>query len=480
MSSEPSLRRRAVEGSIYLTVRRLIGMALALAGMLLITRIVGPENYGLFSAVVGLYTYLMLLSQLGVRVYLIRSQSDAPITLFHQAFWLLLFWSLALTGLTFLGLALVGRFWIRTEGFMPVAYAVCAGLPLAAVAVAPQAWLEKGLNYKRLAALEVGAQVSSYAVGIPLAQLGYGVWALVASFWMSLLVSALGAFWGARYRPRWYWSRQERGEMLRFSLAQATADWLYMAKNLAPAFILLPLGGKEATGYFALATRLMEMLNFAQASIQRVAVPVYAYVQQEPAKLLRALYLSALGQILTLGGTCIVFVLLAWYLLPPLFGAQWDIPTAILTLAILASEQLLTAIFSAQAQGLFTVRQPQVVARAAALFVPNLYLSTALAVWLAPAGWASVGFAVAYYWAHLPNNFFLHRGVRRHIGQPYYGVSILWALALSVALFAPVAYYLPLLALSVFALPVSRRALQEILAELRAARQPKTGGMLKP
>lgn len=479
MSGEQNLRRRAVEGSVYLTIRRLIGMALALAGMLLITRIVGPENYGLFSAVVGLYTYLSLIAQLGVRVYLIRSQSDAPLTLFHQAFWVLLFWSLALTGLTFAGLAVAGAIWIRTEGFIPVAYAVCAGLPLAAIAVAPQAWLEKRLNYKRLAALEVGAQVSSYVVGIPLAQLGYGVWALVASFWMSLLVSVFGAFWGAQYRPQWYWNGAEQREMLRFSLAQATADWLYMAKNLTPAFILLPLGGKEAAGYFALANRLLEMLNFAQTAIRRVALPVYAHVQAEPAKLLRAIYLSALGQILTLGGTCLVFVLLAWYLLPPLFGAQWNIPTAVLTLAILASEQLLSAVFGAQAQALFAVRQPQVVARAAALFVPHLYLATALAVWVAPTGWSAIAYALAYYWAHLPNNLLLHRGVKRYIGQPLYGVSILWAMALSIALFAPIAYYLPLIALGVFTLPASRRALQELIAELRATRQPQSGGMLK-
>jgi hypothetical protein len=174
------------------------------------------------------------------------------------------------------------------------------------------------------------------------------------------------------------------------------------------------------------------------------------------------------------------FVLLAWYLLPPLFGAQWNIPMVILTLAVLASEQLLTAVFGSHAQGLFAVRQPQVVTRAAALFVPNLYLSTALAVWLAPASWAPVAYAIAYYWAHLPNNYFLHRGVQRFIGQPIYGVSLVWAIAFSVALFAPVAYYLPLAALGVFILPVSRRALREILHELRVARTPQAGGMLKP
>ncbi|OYT69007.1 MAG: hypothetical protein CFK49_12635, partial [Armatimonadetes bacterium JP3_11] len=167
---------------------------------------------------------------------------DESLRLFHLGFWLLLGWSALLTTATLLGLVIAGHFWIRTEGFLPVAVLVCLGLPFAAAAVAPQALLEQGLNYKRLATVEVTAQVSAYIVGIPLAQLGYGVWALVASFWASLLVGVVGEFWASRYRPRWYWNRTEQRDMVRFSLAQATAEWLYMAKNLAPALVLLPLG----------------------------------------------------------------------------------------------------------------------------------------------------------------------------------------------------------------------------------------------
>jgi hypothetical protein len=49
-------------------------------------------------------------------------------------------------------------------------------------------------------------------------------------------------------------------------------------------------------------------------------------------------------------------------------------------------------------------------------------------------------------------------------------MNLLWAVALGVALFAPIAYYIPLLALGVFLLPASRRALRELLSEIRAMR----------
>ena len=90
--------------------------------------------------------------------------------------------------------------------------------------------------------------------------------------------------------------------------------------------------------------------------------------------------------------------------------------------------------------------------------------------YLAPEGYAVLGYGVAYFLAHLPNNVFLHRGVARYIGQPRYGMNLLWAVALGVALFAPIAHYIPLLALGVFLLPASRRALRELLHEVRALR----------
>jgi hypothetical protein len=98
------------------------------------------------------------------------------------------------------------------------------------------------------------------------------------------------------------------------------------------------------------------MLNFAQIAIRNVTTAVFARVQDQPQKILHALYVSSQAQILSLGGACLLFVLSAWYVLPPIFGRQWDIRLAILALVLLASEQLLTAIFSAQAQALYVIR----------------------------------------------------------------------------------------------------------------------------
>jgi Polysaccharide biosynthesis protein. len=99
MEREPEskpLRARAVEGGIYLATRRVASMMLSLLGAILVTRIVGAGNYGLYNAAYGIFNFFLSVGLMGTNVYLIRSARDAPISLFHLAFWWLLGFGIAM------------------------------------------------------------------------------------------------------------------------------------------------------------------------------------------------------------------------------------------------------------------------------------------------------------------------------------------------------------------------------------------------
>lgn len=471
---EPSLRRRAVEGSFYLSLRRAIGTVLSLAGLFLVTRIVGPDAYGLFAAALGVQGYLQTLGQMGVRVYLIRGKPDMPETMFHLAFTWLTLWGISLTLIAVAVFPFAGRFWIRTEGFTPVVLSLIGLLPIILQVNVPSAVLERRLEYKRTAAVEILGQLLFYGAAIPLAQLGYGVWALVAGFWSSQLTLAVGFFWAARYRPRWFWDRAQWRDMFHYSFTQALSGWIYDLRHLAPSLILLPLAGQQMVGYYALAQRLLQMLGFAREAVSRVSLPLYGRMQDQTDKLLYAIYRSAQAQILGLGIACLGFAMLGAKLLPVIFGAQWDIPNVMWLFAILASEQTLSAIFGAHAQALQVRRYNMVIVRLVIIEILLFSALGALLTALAPAQWKGVGFAFAFYIAHLPANWLYDRIMRRYVGRPLYGMNLLWAVALSVALFVPVVGYWALLALGIFLLPASRREIRQLLHELQTARRAET------
>jgi PST family polysaccharide transporter len=68
------LRNQIMRGGAFLAVRQLLGMVISLVGMLLLTRLIGPEKYGLYTAAFGMAWYLQIVSQLGVEVYLVRRE----------------------------------------------------------------------------------------------------------------------------------------------------------------------------------------------------------------------------------------------------------------------------------------------------------------------------------------------------------------------------------------------------------------------
>ena len=135
--TEESLRGRVLRGGVYLTLRQGLGLALHVGGVILLTRLIGPENYGLYAASLAITTYLSELSQWGVGVYLVRRSADLDRRVLRLASTLLLGLAFAAVAV---GEALVPSIarWIDMPGLEPVVRVLVLGLPfllLASVAV---------------------------------------------------------------------------------------------------------------------------------------------------------------------------------------------------------------------------------------------------------------------------------------------------------------------------------------------------------
>jgi Membrane protein involved in the export of O-antigen and teichoic acid len=128
-AKQPSLRTQAVRGSIYLTLRQGTSVLLGVVGLLFMTRIVGPEGYGIYVAAFGIFQYLTLLAEGGVKMYLLRTKTDTPIEVFHLSFYWLLFASLV--GTVIATATLGGRALLHSQDSMLAwtLLALCLNLP---------------------------------------------------------------------------------------------------------------------------------------------------------------------------------------------------------------------------------------------------------------------------------------------------------------------------------------------------------------
>jgi PST family polysaccharide transporter len=441
-------------------------MVVGFGGILILTRLIGPEAYGVFTAAHAVLAYLVATSEVGLGVYLIRLDSDAGEEPFHQAFTLLLLLSLAGTLVAVAALPLIARA-VPLPGIRPAVLAMALGLPLVHLVKVPMARLEHALDYRRVAMIEVAGLLAYYAVALTLAFRGWKVGAPIAGWWGQFATQFVLAY-RTGYRPRLRWDPPLIREMLRYGLGYSATVWIQQLRSFANPVIVGRFMGAAGVGYVALAIRLVEQLGFVKTATARISIAALARLRGDPERLARAMGEGMTLQLVAVGPLFIAFGLVAPWAVPLAFGEQWLPMLEVFPLVALG--YLGASMFLLHASTLVVLRRNREIGAA------NLAQVAALAgaAWLlVPAlglrgyGWAEV--------AVLPAFLLLHHWVARHACAPPYGQALLALAAFSVPLltFDAIRYtwavgLLPLLS------PPVRRRLAEV-ARLVLRRQPREG-----
>lgn len=422
-----SLRDQIVRGGMYLLVRQGIGMVLSVVGVVLLTRAIGPEGYGLYAGPLSMFMFLFLVLQWGISVYLVRHEGDLQDSDYHQASSLLLLLGVTGAALASSIMPLLNR-WLSIEGFGPVALALFAGLPITLLRLVPQARLERALDFRRVAMVELLGQAVYYLTALPLAYQGLGPWSPVAGWWVQQLLATVLLYRMAKYRPRIYWEPGRARTMIGYGLSYSASTWVYNARLLVNPLVVGGYAGAEAMGYVALTIRVIEILAFAKVAIWRLSIAALGRLQRDGARLLSALSQGMELQILAVGPALVGFGLVGPWLMPPLFGSDWLPVLSIFP--FLAAAKLVDSIFSLHSSVLYVLRRNWdmtifhlvhvlLFIGGALLFVP----------WqgIEGYGWAEVLALMSYPVIHLY--------VVREVGRPSYRHAVVWTAAFALALF---------------------------------------------
>lgn len=462
-----SLKTQVMRGGTYLVLRQGLGVIISFGGVLLLTRIIGPEQYGFYAAATAIFLYLQILSQLGIEVYLVRREGEEQLKVYHQAFTLLLLQGLTGMLLASVALPLVGA-WVKLEGFRPVAQVLFLGLPVVLLNQLPMARLERNLDYKRVAMIELLGQIAYYMVAFPIAFQGAGVWALVAGWWVQQLQSLVLLYWSANYRPRFYWDLKLVKQMLSYGLGFSASIWVWQLRTLINPLLVGHYAGAEAVGYVALAIRLIEILSFVKVATWRISIATLARLQGNRERLVKAVSEGMALQILALGPLLAVVSWVAPWFIPLVFGSRW-LPM-LEVYPFIALSYLSNSMFNMHSSALYVLQRNWSVT---AFHVVHIVLFAGAAFLLLPRlglvgyGWAEVAALVSY--------FAIHIYLVRNIGTPDYRLAGLWGGACALALFAyPLGWWAALGLVAVVFLPQTHQKLGDYLKSLRGVKPEGT------
>ncbi|MGC2193457.1 MAG: oligosaccharide flippase family protein, partial [Terriglobales bacterium] len=366
-----------------------------------LTRWIGPHAYGLFVTALGLTSFLALLSRGGIDTYLVRAESPPDERTYSVATTLVMGLAIALLGAGAAVVPLLTR-WYGSREFLPAYLVTLLTIPLAALAGVPTAKLERDLNFRAVASIELGGQILALLVSVTLAWRGLGVWAPVAGLIVWQAWAATGALMTAKLALRPAFDAAEARRMLSFGIGYTASLRVWQLRTLVNPLLVGRFAGAEAVALVALAMRIAEGLGFIRVAAGRLAIAALSRLRHDPLRFQLTLERALRLQILALGPLLCLFALAAPVVVPRLLGSRWT--ASLQVYPFVAAGVLVNSVYNLQASALFVAGQQWIVLRAHALHVALLGVGTLLLLprlGILGYGWAEVAACGAYAVLHV-------------------------------------------------------------------------------
>jgi len=306
--------------------------------MILLARLLAPSDFGLIAMLLVFTTVGVLLVDSGFGTALVQKQrttDDDETTVFLSGICA----SLVVGIILWFAAPAIAAFYSQPI-LTPLTRLSLFVLPLSALAAVPDALLTQRLDFRSRANAEIVASLVSGAVAVLLAWRGFGVWSMAWQAIVAIGVRAALLWRYSRWRPRGRFSPASFRALFAFGSYMLMANLLNTISTRLQSLLIGRLFDSRALGYYTLAQNTQQApAQFMGGVLNRVGLPVFATVADQPAKLVGALRLSLRVAVFVFVPCMVGIAVVAKPLIVLLYGARW-IPAAPM-LSILALSAML-------------------------------------------------------------------------------------------------------------------------------------------
>ncbi len=289
----PSLSARVVRGAAWVFLGKLLGRGMQLARLVVLARLLAPEDFGLFGIVMLAIVTVDTFTQTGFSTALIQRRGDTASHL-DTAWTVGLVRGLALAGIIYAGAPLVGAFFGEPRA-VPLLRVTGIGVALAGFTNIGTVYFQKELQFHRQVLWETASAFVGLVVGVVLAYRLRSVWALVWAGLAARLVTCLLSYAIHPYRPRLRFSASRARELHRFGRWVLISSIMILIIRQGDVAAVGKLLGAAALGIYQMAYRISNMAaTEITFTISAVAMPAYAKIQDDVPRL-RSWYFKVLS-----------------------------------------------------------------------------------------------------------------------------------------------------------------------------------------
>lgn len=292
----PPLADRLMRGMVWTVTMRWGIRILGLASMMVLVRLLNPEDFGLLAMAMAVIALAEILTNFGVGAALIRNKHAGPAQ-FNTA------WTVRQGQLIFVALIAVVCAPLAASYYEDPR--ITDMLRIVAVSFAIRGFenigvinFQRELMFHRDFLYRVSVKLSGVLITIGLAVWLRSYWALILGMVANSLVSVALSYWMSSYRP--WWSLTAWRELWGFSqwvLSQGFARYLY---ERADVLFLGRLTSADNIGYYSVSSEIAALpATEISLPVSRAVFPGLAQLVDEPRRLEKA-YLNTLNAVATI------------------------------------------------------------------------------------------------------------------------------------------------------------------------------------
>ena len=246
--------------------------------MIVLTRLLLPEDYGLIALVAIFINIAGLLAESGFNTALIQKKNTDEID-FSSVFYLNLLVSLILYTILFLSAPLIATFF-EIPLLVHVLRVLSLTLFLGAFNSIQYAIIAKNMDFKKLFKSSLSAVFISGIIGVTMAYAGFGIWAIVTQQLTSQIIFTAILWFTVKWRPKFIFSIERLSSLFSYGWKLVASTLIYTFYTNIQSLFIGKFFNPAILGFYSRGMQLPNMLvSNINDSIQSVMFPALASQQ---------------------------------------------------------------------------------------------------------------------------------------------------------------------------------------------------------
>ncbi len=273
-------KEKVISGLVWTFGERILAQGVSFVLSIILARMLLPSEYGLIAMVMVFINIANVFTSTGFGEALVQKKNADDLD-FSTVFFCTLTLSIIIYGALFVGAPYIARFY-RVEGITLVLRILSLKIILSSVATVQHAYVQKHMMFRKFFFSTLGGTLFSGVLGILLAYIGAGVWALVVQYLTNTVIDILVLLFTVPWKPQLLFSFERAKSLMTFGWKLVLANLINAIYNELRSLIIGRSYSSADLAYYNKANQIPSLaITNIDTAIGNVVFPVMSTAESK-------------------------------------------------------------------------------------------------------------------------------------------------------------------------------------------------------